>query len=190
MNPMRTSIILLTVPIILGSGVRHEVPSRVENVDKRPLVRLVLQGLDLWTPAAEALVLRTGAVESLYTFRDAFNNAPELGYWQIHPQTARDILFRYLQRPSKITLKVQLERVLGYELSWLREEGDRLDRQLRNNDVLGIALCRLWYVMAPYRIPGAQNLTAQARLWKRWFNTGKGGGTVKMFVRTVGALGV
>lgn len=187
---MRTLLILLTIPIILGSGVRNEVPSMVDDVDKRPLVRLVLQGLELWTPAAESLVLRTGAVESLYMSRDAFNNAPELGYWQIHPQTARDILFRYLQRPSKFSLKVNLERVLGYEISWLMEEGDRLDQQLRNNDVLGIALCRLWYVMAPYRIPGAQNLTAQARLWKRWFNTHKGNGTVRRFVRTVGELGV
>ena len=190
MNPKPTLFILLTIPILLGSGVRNEVPNMVDDVDKRPLVRLVLQGLELWTPAAESLVHRTGAVESLYMSRDALNNAPELGYWQIHPQTARDILFRYLQRPSKMSLKVNLEKVLGYEIFWLLDESNRLDQQLRNNDVLGIALCRLWYVMAPYRIPGAQNLTAQARLWKRWFNTQKGNGTVRRFVKTVGELGV
>ena len=107
-----------------------------------------------------------------------------------YPQTARDILSRYLQRPSKSALKGRLEQVLGYEIAWLMEKDGRLDRQLRNNDVLGIALCRLWYVMAPYRIPGAQNLTAQARLWKRWFNTQKGNGTVSRFVKTVGELGI
>ncbi|MFB0516808.1 MAG: hypothetical protein ACETWG_09440 [Candidatus Neomarinimicrobiota bacterium] len=138
----------------------------------------------MWSRDAEELVLRTGAVESRFQFREGINDGPELGYWQIHPRTAEDILFRYLQRPSKRELKENLEKVLGYELAWLLEAPGRFDEELRNNDVLGIALCRLWYMMAPYPIPEAHNLPAQAWLWKKWFNTRKGTGTARRFVRT------
>ena len=158
--------------------------------DTRLLVQLVLKGLDMWSADVEELVMRTGAVESLYLFREGLTDGPERGYWQIHPRTARDILFRYLQRQSKRPLKESLERVLGYELAWLQVHPDRLDQQLRDNDTLGIALCRLWYVMAPYPIPAADNLPAQAWLWKKWFNTTKGTGTTSKFIRIAAQLRV
>jgi hypothetical protein len=118
------------------------------------------------------------------------NEAPERGFWQIHPQTATDILFRYLKRPSKKDYRDRIERLLNYPLDILESDPDMLERELRDNDILGVALCRLWYVMSPYRIPSAQNLKAQARLWKRWFNTHKGTGTEQYFVSTVKQLGV
>ncbi|MBA7477775.1 hypothetical protein ES707_13189 [subsurface metagenome] len=136
------------------------------------------------------MVLRTGAVESRYQFREGIDDGPELGYWQIHPRTAQDILFRYLQRPGRLEWKHKLEMVLGYRLSWLLEGPGRFDEELRNNDILGIALCRLWYMMAPYPIPDANDLWAQAWLWKKWFNTNKGTGTKGKFVRIARRLKV
>ncbi len=182
MKNYHAGLILLIIPVLLGSTSQFELPGRIHYPDNRQLVNMVLRGMGIWTKGSASLVLRTGAVESLYHFRSALNEAPELGYWQIHPETANDILFRYLQRPSKADLKEKLEDVLGYSLEWLRADPERLNRQLRENDILGIALCRLWYGMAPYHIPRASNLWAQALLWKRWFNTDKGGGTVQMFV--------
>jgi len=158
-------------------------PVGIHYPDQRVLVDLVLKGMDLWSAGSAALVLRTGAVESLYYYREALNDAPERGYWQIHPETARDILHRYLQRPSKIELKRNLEAMLGYEIEWLDGEAGRLQQQLRDNDILGIALCRIWYGMAPYYIPRADNLSGQAWLWKHWFNTKKGAGSVRNFMR-------
>jgi len=187
---MRYLLIVISIPIFLGSGIRTHTPTGFHYPDRRLLVRLVLQGQNMWTPDVEELVLRTGAVESHYQLREGINNGPELGYWQIHPRTAEDILFRYLKRSRKREWKADLERVLGYELSWLLDEPGRFAEELRNNDVLGIALCRLWYMMAPYPIPDAHNLAAQAWLWKKWFNTRKGTGTARRFIRTARRLEV
>jgi len=99
-------------------------------------------------------------------------------------QTAEDILFRYLQRSNREEWKYNLETVLGYELAWLLDEPGRFAAELRDNDILGIALCRLWYMIAQYPIPDADDIGAQAWLWKKWYNTSQGTGTTGKFVRT------
>ncbi len=185
MKYLHAFLILICIPVLVGSSTQINSPVRIHYPDKRQLVRLVLEGMDVWTAGSEELIFRTGAVESMYRFRYSLHNGPELGYWQIHPETAKDILFRYLQRPSKADLKQSLEAVLGYTINSLHENTDRLESQLRDNDILGIALCRIWYGMAPYHIPRAGNLWAQALIWKRWFNTHKGNGSTRMFVRKV-----
>jgi hypothetical protein len=187
---MRYLLIIATIPVVLGSGIRTHTPVGFHYPDTRFLVRMVLQGIDMWSPDAEELVLRTGAVESAYLAREGIHNGPELGYWQIHPRTAEDLLYRYLQRSKRQEWKENLETVLGYPLSWLLEEPERFEDELRDNDVLGIALCRLWYMIAPYPIPDSRNLPAQAWLWKKWFNTHKGTGTARRFIRTAKLLRV
>jgi len=181
---------IVCLPMLVGSGTHGKTAHELKYPDRRLMVRIVIEGLDLWSERAEELVLRTGAVESLYLFRQGMNEAPERGFWQIHPQTASDIMFRYLKRPSKKDYRDRIERLLNYPLEILESDPDLLESELRDNDILGVALCRLWYVMSPYRIPSAQNLKAQARLWKRWFNTHKGTGTEQYFVSTVKQLGV
>ena len=187
---MRYIYLMLAIPVVLGSGVRTHTPVGFHYPDRRLVTRLVLQGLDMWSPDAEELLLRTGAVESGYKHREGINNGPELGYWQIHPRTAEDILFRYLQRSRKREMKENLERVLGYQLTWLLEEPGRLKAELRDNDILGVSLARIWYMMAPYPVPDAKNLPAQAWLWKKWFNTKKGTGTTRRFIRLAKRLRV
>lgn len=177
-------ILVLSLPISLGSGVLRSLPAKIHYPDHRNLVRTVLQGIDLWDRAAEDLVVKTGAVESLYYFRAGLNGAPERGFWQIHPETAEDILFRYLQRSSKSERKAHVEKTLGYRISWLQDDPRRLEAELRNNDVLGIILCRIRYEMAPPRLPSPDDLWAQAAYWKRYFNTHLGRGTIRNFMNT------
>lgn len=181
---------IVLVPMVVGSSGRGHMPPHLHYPDHRMLVRTVVRGLDLWSANVEELVLRTGVVESLYLFRSAFNEAPERGYWQIHPETAADILFRYLDRPSKAELRRRMELLLGYSIAELEHDPGFLQHELRNNDILGVALCRLWYVMSPYQIPSADNVEAQGQLWKTWFNTGQGSGTVDYFVSIVNQRGV
>ncbi len=186
MRPMKRFLLICTfIPVFLGSTMDNQQAERIHMPDNRLLVKIVLANLDLWSEAAEAIVLRTGVVESLYYYREALNFAPELGYWQIHPETAEDILFRYLQRSSKLDIREKLEKMLGYDLVCLEDDPTFFADELRNNDVLGIALCRIRYVMAPYRIPGAKNIAGQAWMWKHWFNTKKGKGSTRRFVKMV-----
>ncbi len=183
-------ILFIALPMMLGSGIRRGLPEDLHYPDRRMLVRTVLEGLQLWSADAEELVLRTGAVESLYLFRSALNNAPERGFWQIHPQTAADVLFRYLDLPSKAERKARLEWMLGYSLETLEKDSHLLEQELRTNDILGVSICRLWYLLSPYRIPKAEHVKAQGWLWKRWFNTSRGAGTINYFIETVNRLGV
>ena len=181
---------IVLIPMVSGSSGRAQMPSDLHYPDHRMLVRTVVRGLDLWSANVEELGLRTGVVESLYLFRAAMNEAPERGYWQIHPETAADILFRYLDRPSKAELRRRMELLLGYPIDELRDDPEWLQHELHYNDVLGAALARLWYLMSPYQIPSADDLEAQGELWKAWFNTHQGSGTVDYFVSIVNQRGV
>lgn len=183
-------ILFMALPMLLGSGIRGDLPEDLHYPDRRMLIRTVLEGLELWSPDVEVLVLRTGAVESLYLFRAGLNDAPERGFWQIHPQTAADVLFRYLDLPSKAGRKARLERMLGYSLDTLDEDRLLLEHELRTNDILGVSICRLWYLLSPYRIPKAEHVRSQGWLWKRWFNTSRGAGTINYFIETVNRLDI
>ncbi|MFC1747013.1 hypothetical protein ACFLZR_01600 [Candidatus Neomarinimicrobiota bacterium] len=181
-------LISLWVPTLSGYDPHPDDLAEAQIPNIRGQVSMALQGLDLWSPGAEELVFNTGYVESHYIFREGINGGPELGYWQIHPNTAEYILFDYLQRPSKENLKNNLAELLGYDPDSLRARPDLLRAELRDNDILGAALCRLWYRAAKWNIPSPGNLWGQAWLWKLWYNTEKGTGTNDRFYLMIKAL--
>ena len=51
-----------------------------------------------------------------------------------------------------------------------------------SNIALQVAFCRLKYRLDKYALPGMDNIEAQAKYWKRVYNSHLGKGTVKHFM--------
>ena len=70
-------------------------------LDAKQLRRLVIQPalseIELWSPAAEELVLVTAIVESRLSFIKQLGSGPALGLWQIEPDTHRNSYDNFLE---------------------------------------------------------------------------------------------
>ncbi len=134
------------------------------------VIRPVLQRAKLWTYEAEYLLLATAKAESDL---DALvqRGGPALGVFQIEPKTHNDIWLNYLSyRPIKAA------RVLAHSCSVPQH------RQLIWNLGYATLIARLVYLRSPIPLPGFDNLDAQARIWKRVYNTRLGKGTIHHFM--------
>ena len=64
-------------------------------LDASQLRRLVIQPalseIELWSPAAEELVLGTAIVDSRLSFIKQLGSGPAFGLWQIEQDTHRDV---------------------------------------------------------------------------------------------------
>ncbi len=162
--------------------------------DMRNLIETVLlvMGNKFAHSDAVALVLRTGSAESDYFSQRQIGGGPGRGLWQVEPNTAKDILGRYLLKSNKSDLRKTVEYLLGMP-SWV-DKGDKrhggievfndshlLDIHLRGNEILGIILCRLKYWPKPYPIPHTRHVTEQAQYWLTHYNAG-GGGSIEHFI--------
>lgn len=150
------------------------------------IVRPVLKELDLWSEAAEELVMRTAAQESRLDALRQYGGGPALGLWQMEPATHRDIWVNWLRfRPSlscEISLLVPgiVPGPGGSELLG----GPRGTRQLVGNLPYAAAMCRIHYLRKPGAIPAADDVAGQAAYWKQHYNTPLGHGTEEQFVHS------
>jgi predicted amino acid dehydrogenase len=97
---------------------------------------------------------------------------PAIGFFQIEPATMYDVLDNYVAyRPQ---IKADLY-ALGYDDS---------DAEIRvmGNIALQVAFCRLCYRRDKNPIPKLEDMEAQAKYWKKVYNTELGKGTVKHFM--------
>ena len=62
---------------------------------------------------------------------------------------------------------------------------DDLDSEMRlmSNMSLQVAFCRLKYRRDRYALPDKDNIEAQAKYWKRVYNSEEGRGTVSHFIK-------
>lgn len=149
------------------------------------VIRPVLQGLDLWTPAAEQLVLLTAAQESRLTYIKQLGTGPALGLWQIEPATHADLWTNWLQhRPLLANRVLAITRVRTPDASSWQVDPVNLQWSL----AYGAAICRLIYRRRPEPMPAHGDLPGMAAYWKKWFNTPKGAGTVTQFLARAGQL--
>lgn len=154
------------------------------------IVRPVLKELDLWSEAAEALVMRTAAQESRLDALRQYGGGPALGLWQMEPATHRDIWVNYLR--YKWTLGAEVGAyVPGLQAGWSSYPesfevlaGPRGTRQLVGNLPYAAAMCRIHYLRKPGAIPAADDVAGQAAYWKQHYNTALGHGTEEQFVHS------
>jgi hypothetical protein len=139
---------------------------------RREVVRPTLQYLDLWSPAAENLVLGTAAHESGGCRYLAQIGGPALGLYQIEPATHDDLWANFLSFRAGPRAKANA----------LASVWPEKVRQLATNLAYASAICRLIYFRAPDPLPAPEDIVGLAALWKRVFNTGRGKGTEAQFI--------
>lgn len=135
----------------------------------------VLNHLGLYSDEAMDLVMRTGAVESLYqNIEQQSENSPAVGFFQVEQATADDIWHNYLMF-RKFSMLPLVEQISGY--GYANGPWDRF--QIMSSISLQVVLCRLKYRRVPHPIP--KSLNAQAEYWLKYYNGG-GHGTVDRFI--------
>lgn len=132
-------------------------------LDISTLVRQVLNGIDMYSPEAQALVMGTGAVESRFEYLRQFPSGPARSWWQVEPATARDNWENYLRFRPKLWEKIRKTCVLPddtyskglYSISWL----------LEHNIAFAVTNCRLKYWRSPNALPAADDIMGQGAIW-------------------------
>jgi len=135
------------------------------------IVRPVLLGLGMHSPAAENLEVGTALVESDLGYLQQMGGGPALGLWQMEPATFDDHL-RYLH--SRLDL---LDRVRPFAINWPPTADE-----LPGNLYLGAAMCRIHYWRKTEKLPAADDLAGLAAYWKNHYNTKKGAGRITDFM--------
>ena len=141
----------------------------------------VLKHMCVYSDEAMDLVMRTGAVESLYqNIEQQSENSPAVGFFQVEQATADDIWHNYLMF-RKTSMLPLVEQVTGHRFA----DGPWNRFQIMSNIALQVALCRLKYLRVPHPIPKSVN--AQAEYWLKYYNGG-GHGTVDRFIEATNWL--
>ena len=137
----------------------------------RDIIGSTLEILELDSEEASSLIYRTGMAESGYRALKQ-RGGPALGFFQCEPNTAVDIFDNYVMYRPKYRDKL-------FQLGF---DDAKLKFCLLSNIALQVAFCRLHYRRVPSRLPGANDIEAQAKYWKTFYNTVKGKGTTKHFI--------
>lgn len=134
------------------------------------IVRPALRHIELWSPAAENLVLGTALTESRGEFVRQVGG-PALGLWQMEPAT-HDDLWLWINAPGRRLLS---EAVRGLESSASISAGAH---ELIGNLWYGAAMCRVFYRRLRDELPAERDALNMAKLWKLRYNTPLGAGSV------------
>lgn len=119
---------------------------------------------------AENLLLATAMHESKLTHVRQLDGGPARGLWQIEPGTEHDNWENYIRFDSSLNDKMK-------SLSGHRS----LD--LTGNLPYQVAHARIKYFRDREPLPTSDDILAQARYWKRVYNTAEGKGSVVKFIR-------
>ncbi len=143
------------------------------------IVVRVLRELEMYSPDAFNLVMRTGMQESKFKHLEQVGTGPALGLFQTEPGMtgAEDAWYNYVAFRGSLREKLIL---LGIPVGpW-----DNLT--LMSNIALQAALCRIKYRRDKHPIPST--IEEQAKYWKRVYNSEDGGGRPEEFVASAEAL--
>jgi len=139
------------------------------------VIRPTLNAIGLWSEAAENLLLATCAHESLLGYFLKQHDGSALGIYQIEPATHADVWQNYLNyRPA-----------LATKINATSKDNSRQpqDCELITNLAYATAIARIIYYRASAPLPLPSDITAQARYWKKYYNTHRGKGRMQDFIQ-------
>jgi len=135
------------------------------------VIRPVLRELDMYSEAAEQLLLGTAAQESGFEFIHQIGGGPALGLWQMEPATHNDIANNYLKyRPELAAAIFRASGCAGLEAN-----------NLLKNLSYACAFARVHYWRVKESLP--PDLLGQAKYYKVYYNTPLGKATVHDYVQ-------
>lgn len=130
------------------------------------LLRPTLQAIDMWSLAAENLLMGTAMVESSLTYLKQIGGGPAVGLFMMEPLTYCDLAHRVRCYQAPINTKIiGLLKFLA-----LPYEADFLI----GNITAAIVMARLKYWFDSEPLPEAADFVALAALHKRVYNTALG----------------
>ena len=146
------------------------------------IIRPSLESIDMWSLAAQDLILGTVAQESYLGKYLHQICGPALGVYQIEPATHKDIWVNYIEFRSSLKNKV-----IGIcPLAAHSINDDLLVFDLRYATVIA----RLIYYRRPEPLPPQGALLAQAAYWKQHYNTPQGRGTQSAYIANARKVGL
>ena len=110
--------------------------------------------------------------ESGYRTLRQMGDGPAIGFFQVELDTAQDTLDNYVAYRQKLK-----DKLVGWGL------GNDLEFSLLSNIALQVAFCRLKYRRYRHALPSMENIEAQAKYWKRVYNSEEGRGTVEHYIK-------
>ena len=145
------------------------------------VVKPALEQLDLYSLAAEQLVVGTIAQESNGSYLKQLGKGPALGLIQMEPPTHKDLWLNFLK--YKTDLRDKLLMMTSDSVDLVYDQHGWPDHQaLVWNLRYAIAMCRVHYYRRPEALPKANDIKALADYWKEFYNTDDGAGHVSEFI--------
>lgn len=132
------------------------------------VVRPTLEAIDLWSLAAENLLIGTALQESRCHYLKQLGKGPALGIYQFEPATYHDLYANFLAYQPK------LRDVINSLAIAPRSEID-----LIGNLRYATGIARAHYRRSKYPLPDANDALSLARMWKQVYNTPLGAGSVE-----------
>ena len=137
------------------------------------VVRAALYRIELWSAAAENLVLGTFMQESELRALKQYGTGPALGLPQVEPATHTSLWVHSIPGIKGLgeKLKALLAPVDHEQLPLPNELA------LTHNLLYAAAICRVRYYIVPQRLPLQNDPMSMATYWLRYYNAG-GKGTI------------
>ncbi|MBF0098763.1 MAG: hypothetical protein HQM04_09680 [Magnetococcales bacterium] len=134
------------------------------------IIRPTLRRLDLWSEAAEELLLGTAIQESALHYLQQMGGGPAMGLWQMERATHDDLWVNFLNGRTKLGLNV-----LG---PYVKPEATRMVWDFS----YACSMARIHYLRCPDALPPAGDIAGQAAYYKKHYNTNQGKATVEQYL--------
>ena len=131
------------------------------------VVRPTLLELDLWSLAAENLLIGTALQESRCHYLKQLAGGPAVGIYEMEPASYDDIYANFLTFQPDLRAKVNA-------LATAPRSAEHMIWNLK----YATAMARCQYRRSKYALPASEDALGLATMWKQVYNTPLGAGTV------------